>query len=211
MISQEELDLIHKYLENDLNPEETILFKEYFTSNKEFSKEVKRFTDIKIALQAASAASLKKKIEPKIIRFNWARVAYAASVILIIGFGTYFIYTGTQQPFHQQLYAEYFDNPFANGEEWVTRSGLTDEEKDALKDIEHALYFMEQKEFDKAIDMLTTFNHTDHSIIMDDVEWFLALAYLRTGRIDEAKELLEIIQSSNSKYSEKAWELYEEF
>ncbi len=209
MITQEELDLIHKYLENDLNTEEVILFKNYLASNNEFAKEVKRFTDIKIALKTASAARLKIEKKTKVVRLSWTKIAYAASVLIVISLGSYFIYNPSKPSSHQQLYAQYFENPFTENNEWTTRSGFSDNELKAINDLESAISQMEKENFNQAIIILESFNHQDHTFIMNDVEWYLALAYLHIGKPEKAKELLGIILNSNSKYSKKAWGLYE--
>lgn len=208
MISQEDLSLIYKYLDDDLSNEEVDLFKEKFESSQAFAKEVKRYTDLKVAIQTTSATSLKFKKQPRVIKFTLTRLAYAASVLIIIGLCTFFIYTNTQHPSYHQLYAANFENPFSKGEEWAIRSGLTEAEIIALKDFEQALTFMENKEFPKAIEILESFKDTGHALIIDDAEWFLALAYLYQGKVVKAKELLELVQSSNSRYSEKAWKVY---
>ena len=210
MITQEELDLIHKYLEDDLSPEEIEIFKNTFNTNKEFAKEVKQYTDIRIALKATSAAGLQAKKKKKAVLFSKATLAYAAMFLILLGVGSLlYLQFGTMQ-LHEKLYAQNFQNPFSTNNEWLTRSDLSETETAAIQEFKKALDYMEQNDYDKAAVILKTFNYDQHAFLMPDVEWFLALSFLQTGKIDDAKALLELVQSSNSEYREKAGKIYEE-
>lgn len=58
MLTPQDITLINKYLDDSLEPDEIILFKNRFDQNKAFAIEVKQYTDITIALKSASKTKI---------------------------------------------------------------------------------------------------------------------------------------------------------
>jgi len=67
MISKEELSLMHKYLDKELSDDEIPVFRMHYEKNPEFAREVKQYTDMKIALKTASNLRIKTGKRVKII------------------------------------------------------------------------------------------------------------------------------------------------
>jgi len=210
MLSPEEIDLIHKYLENNLSQEEITVFKDKFNTNSEFAKEVKRYTDIGIALRTASSYRLRSGKKAKIIKISWMKMAVAASLALLIGLGGFFTWRSLQQPMHQKLYASYYDNPLENDKELIARSEISQADSKSFDKFVRAIELMEQKQFNKAIELLESINNIEDERLMDEVEWYLALSYLRADEKQKAIDLLTYILNSNSVHSHAARNIYNE-
>lgn len=210
MISKEELNLIHKYLEGNLLPEEITVFKNIFETNPEFAKEVKRYTDLKIALKTASSLRIKTGKRAKIIQLSWSKLALAASLAFLIVAGGYFAWNSLHHPMHQKLYASYYVNPFEEPANVVTRSETRQTDPKALEMFSMAIHHMEQNDFNKAIDLFESIKLVKDERFMDEIDWYLALCYLRTGNKVKAADLFMHILNSNSVHSPAARSIYQE-
>ena len=210
MISKEALSLIHKYLDNELSEEEIPVFQMHFQNNPEFAEEVKQYTDMKIALKTASSLRIRTGKRAKIIQLSWTRFALAASLAFLIAFGGYITWKSLQQPIHYKLYANYYVNPFEEETRVLARSETKQADPLHLEKFAMAIHFMEEKEFDKAIDLFESIGYVADENLMDEVDWYLALCYLRTGNKLQAADLFEQILNSNSVHSSAARNIYEE-
>lgn len=210
MISKEELNLIHKYLEGNLLPEEIPVFKNYFENNPDFAQEVKRYTDLKIALKTASSFRIKTGKRAKIIQLSWRKLALAASLALLMVAGGYFTWNSLHQPMHQRLYANYYVNPFEEPTSVVTRSETMQADPQALELFSMAIHHMEQNQYRKAIDVFESIDHVTDQNLMDEIDWYLALCYLRIGDKVKAADLFVHILNSNSVHSMAARNVYQE-
>ncbi len=210
MISKQDLNLVHKYLEDTLLPEEIPVFKNNFENNPEFAKEVKRYTDLKVALKTASSLRIKTGKRAKIVQLSWNRLALAASLAFLIVMGGYFTWNSLHQPMHQKIYASYYVNPFEEPTNVVTRSETRQTDPQALEKFSMAIHHMEQNEFNKAIDLFNSINFVNDERFMDEIDWYIALCYLRIGNEVKAADLFLQILNSNSVHSSAARSVYQE-
>lgn len=237
MISQENINLIHKYLEDDLDREDIPLFKNQFENNPEFAAEIKKYTDIRIALRSAVRMKLSSDKVGKVIEFPtpWPSVinelqappaayvyskfkktrmlkklAIAASIILLFGIGTLLTWQLSRQPLHQKLFATYYANPLEPEREFISRSETQPLDTAAFEKFKQAILHMEKKQFKEAIVLLESITHTQDSELMDEVEWYLALCYLQTGKKDKAIDWFIQILNSSSIHSSAARNIYHE-
>jgi predicted negative regulator of RcsB-dependent stress response len=237
MISQEDISLIHKYLEDDLTQEDIPLFKKRFESNPEFAAEVKKYTDMSLALRSVHKMKLASDKDGRVIELPdpmswtsdlmplsikdkpentvsqsrlWFKLAIAASLLLLISIGSIFVWQITRQPLHHQLFAAYYTNPLENEQEFLSRSETFGEDAAALEKFMRAIQYMEQNKFKTAVEMLESITHTRESRLMDEVEWYLALCYLRTGKKEKAINLFVDILNSQSIHNAAARNIYHE-
>lgn len=158
-------------------------------------------------------------------RFIGKKFLLAASVILFIVILSvlYFISTPAS---NENLYSQFYNKYDAC---YVTRSGSssTDElivaiqlydkkqyqdaisqfneiiKKDNKNSAAHffiGVSYMETKEFDKAIKSLNIVLAQKDTAFLEHAEWYLALCYLKTNQIQQAKNIIDQIKSSDSYY-----------
>lgn len=63
---------------------------------------------------------------------------------------------------------------------------------------------MENADFQKASQILTPLSKDNNYRFRDESSWYLALAYLKLDKIEEAKSVLEELKQGNSRYADKA-------
>jgi tetratricopeptide (TPR) repeat protein len=59
---------------------------------------------------------------------------------------------------------------------------------------------MEIKDFNKAIDILNQIIANQDNAFLEHAEWYLALCYIKTNRLTEAKKIINQIKTSDSYY-----------
>ncbi|HZW76919.1 MAG TPA: CDC27 family protein [Flavobacteriaceae bacterium] len=221
--------LINKYFEQHLTAEEKTTFFHLMETDAEFASEVKFQEDLKKAITLESRDALKKQLRqieenrrPSSKR-QWIYIA--ATIALVIGLATLFF---TSQPSNEQLFASYYE-PFPNVVEPIVRnSGNSSMKTDAFFAYENQKYeeaaalfdrliaetgedyaffygavsHLSNNEASNAINLLSS--HEFHSDFKDKAPWFLALAYLRANKNDEAKLILQDIIESKKFNSHQA-------
>lgn len=234
MVSQEHINLIHKYLENDLTQDEIVLFKNYFEGNPEFAAEVRKYTDVKIALRSAfrmqlesdkdgkvkiltpagigvANANASNNFETRAASFgSWGKIAIAASILLLFGIGSITVWQLLREPLHQRLYAAYYFNPLETEQEFFSRSETYAEDAEAIEKFKRSVQYMEIKNFEAATEILESITYTHDSRLMDEVEWYLALCYLRNGKREKAIDGLIQILNTKSVHSNSARNLLDQ-
>ena len=206
MITTDDNQLIDKYLDDRLTTEEIGTFRERFETNPFFAMEVKQHTDMRVALIAAAKHRTNISKVARVIQFRYAKLAIAASIVLFIGLAAYHFLL-KPDPYHQ-LYANFYVNPFDNNNQLITRSAKTQADEIAFEKFHEAIALMENARFAEAIVILQKFDQLNQNSLTNEIDWYLALALLRDGQTDKARELFAKIFNSNSPFSDKALEIY---
>jgi tetratricopeptide (TPR) repeat protein len=128
-MNEKDLDLIRKFLDNELNEEEAALFKSKYEGDAEFKKEANLRSGIYISLDAASRASLKvlskdpskrRSSRPAagnsvpVTRMLSGYLKYAAILVALLAVGIIIILNLKQKPAAEELYASFFQPPDEN-------------------------------------------------------------------------------------------------
>lgn len=207
-MTEEQNNLIQKYLDDNLAPEEILLFQKHFTNDKEFAAEIKQYTDLRVALKTISKTRIQAKKQSRIIKMMPLHYAIAASVALIIGIGSFFLFNNTPDTYNKELYASYYVNPIVNKPEVFTRSETNEIDPQLEEDFAHAIDLMEKNHFAEAQMILESMETASNSFFSDEVDWYRLLCLLRLGETEAAVELSAEILNSNSIYNEKARKIY---
>ncbi|MDZ4203492.1 MAG: hypothetical protein U1C46_01620 [Bacteroidales bacterium] len=203
-LTPEDQNLIGKYLDNDLSQDQLITFRQKFETNPKFAREVKLYTDIRIALKSASKFRLQTGSERKVIRFSIVKLALAASVALLIGLGGLYLILNQGNTLNRKLYSESFYNPLERNDSLIHRTRGEDIEPVVVEKFMTAITFMENKQFTNAVSIFEALLGCRDEKLNDEIEWYLSLCYLRIGKTHDAVELFIKILNSNSVHNEEA-------
>ncbi len=194
------IDLIDKYFENNLTPKEQLLFNDLLHSDEEFKSEFVFQKDLKKVISITQTENLKSTLQnfEKNIN-NKSKVLFlpkkwlvAASIILLVGFGFWFI-NNSYFPSNEQLYTQNFE-PYRNIVQPVVRG-------ESINSIEYkAFVAYENKNYHKAINLYNSVDNTD----ADYIQFYKAMCYLSLNKTNEAINLLlPVATSSNKSTSDK--------
>jgi len=224
-ISQEEFEKIEAYLSNQLSDAEKAAFDEKLENDIHFKAKVE---EVKTIVSGIEAQVLKEQLDifheelstdkkmssaknPKVVSFNWKRMAAAA--VIIIGLGSFWLLSGNS---NDRLYAEYFSpdpglpTTMGNTDNYEFfkamvsyKQGDYDEAliiwKDQLKNnvsSDTLSYFigsalLADKKETEAISYLTYVTKQEETVFKSEAYFYLGLAYLKAGKVEEAIEVLE--------------------
>jgi len=212
---KENIDLIERYLDENLSPDELDLFREKLNSDREFNKlffEMDRLVQgIKLSAGKTSIeeklANLEKALPfqksiredaeetPVIILWSYVKqykVAVAAVFALI--FATTFVFTiGDFTTDPGKLYASYFV-PFENYGLGPQRSA----EKVDLNIEEEALLYYDQGNYEKALEI---FKQLDPETITSGTRLYIGNTYMAVNDIENAKVLFNKIIENNTGFT----------
>lgn len=206
MITQEQEKLIEKYLDDVLSGEDISRFQHHFRSNPQFASEVKKYTDMRIALKSAAITRLSspKETGKTITAFFFVKMAVAASVLFFIGFQAYnFI---KPNPYHQ-MFAQYYVNP-SDRIDQKARSSVSDNDKQTITRFNKAIDAIENRKFAVAMEILTDLHNIENDLLADEIAWHLALCHVRLKNTEEAKDMLPLLFNTRSAFSRQALDLY---
>lgn len=130
-MKENDIELIHKFLDNELSEDEARLFKEKYKEDPSFKEEVNSQAQLWISLDAASGISRKVITErPHLRKFLQNRpqkakeiqgpmnmksfYRYAAIIIPLLAFGIILLMLANPQPSMENLYASYYKAPVNN-------------------------------------------------------------------------------------------------
>jgi tetratricopeptide (TPR) repeat protein len=240
-MKETDIELITKFLENELNEEEVKLFKSKYEQDPEFTGEVNLRSKIYISLGAMSRTSGKAMAEKPFLRkFPRSRpgqpappgrnlrisLQYAAILVALIAVGVVVVLTGRPKPGAEELFASYYNPPEAGsipkprtGADLTDFSYLLNEidrqmafSIDTLQTPDEYFYFgiycMNKERFTEAIYAFNELIRTNDREYKDGSEWYLALCYLKTGKIEEAiRAFSEIAISNGHDYQQESIEI----
>ncbi len=215
-LSQQDSDLIDKYLQQKLSKEEVEFFQQRMTDDV-FAEEVALREQIKAGLTVEARSELRRqmnvwdasesqKVVPLSGHYRWA---IAATILVLLGLVFYLFRTTGNDA--EALFLSYYKqypnlvDPIVKGEESAEYSisqlyelgryeAVIDHvELDSLRLFYLALAQLEMGDFEASIDLLKDLSDKNDYRFHDAAEWYLALAYLRTGDAAAAETLLDSI------------------
>lgn len=205
-------EYIDRYLEGSLSDEEKEAFELKMSKNPELRKEVALQRSIIRAVRNEQLEKIFLKEDKKIKKQKNTRklVIYFGSLAIAASVAGFF-YIGRLNHYDKlagEYYESYTYTPLpSRGEE---NAYLTEADSvffNALKDIEN-------DNISSAIDKLETLKNSEPEMLAateQSVNWYLALAYLKKGKKNKARAVLqEIEKSMNNEYIQKAKDLIKE-
>ncbi len=224
--------LIASYFRNSLSQEAKKEFDHLLATDSEFAKEVTFQKNLKTVIKKEEQDATKKQLQhfeakENTITFNYKKWMVAAFVIVLLGVSSFWVFTN-QSINTEQLYAEHFQpyrnvvQPIVRGEtktDLKTKAFTAYEQKKYAKALNYFNQLLAQKEdasisFYKA-NVLLQLNKTKKAIVIlennsqlpnklkTQQQWYLALAYLKTDSIEEAKLILKDLDA-NSTFKNKS-------
>ncbi len=207
-VTEEQLELIIKYIDQDLNEDEHKLFKDHKQHSDKFRQELEKTELLKAGIQAVEKAAeidriksifrefdQEKKVVPvqKLSHSKITLYGIAATIALIAAM-TYVLIWQSESNDPASIYAAYYD-PFPADSE--TRSDQANKK---------AMQYYEAARYEEAIPLLKEeMNNTDN--LFSPV--YLANAYLQTGEPEKAIEVLQPIVEKTSKEKSYSTQFYQ--
>ena len=235
-------DLITAYFEGTLSQEDQRTFEDLLKRDMEFLKEFQFQKELQSALQNEERRKTKIFLNSlentssnkgtKIGRLvPWFA---AASIVILVGLGSWFYFFNSPKINTQELYAAYYKpyenivHPLERGkqlEDLESRAFLAYELEDYQLAFElfkelgqqkndsyiafyNAIVLMQLGNFDEAISLFNGYIQND-SLLNDRAHWYLALCYLKLNDLEKAKKELDLLIQLKSFNLEKAKELKE--
>ncbi len=233
-ISENDIDLIARYLQGDMPVDEQSAIEAKAAASEDFSKELSFQRRLIAHIQAEEKTRLKaemlkdfraKKKEASSKKWprRWIQLAVAASIFLMATF--YFVLdsrTSSNEVFlsHFQVYDGVV---IVRGEDHSISEGLRAYNRgdfskaldiflalEAYEISDGQLYllvsscFLKLNEPEKALEWLTEVQATEEASIVYNQQWYLALTMLSLDRLEDSKILLQQITASPSIYAAEA-------
>jgi hypothetical protein len=238
-MSQEDLDILDRYLRNELDEKSKILVESRLASDATFRELWQDLVILQNSLEINRRRELLGKMQQwnrdkKMLRGHWFLnpISIAATVLILIGLG-FVIWKPWSKTSPEELAVKYFAYPELS----ISRG--TDEQ-DSLKWMAYEFY-LEEKYRDSELKLRTYlhstadpeasfllgviltgaefFDTTAISILraalrppnaIEEVNWYLALAYLRSNKPDRAIDLLGQLSAEVGIFQEKSRNLKRE-
>lgn len=205
-------EYIDHYLEGSLSDEEKDAFELKMSKNPELRKEVALQRSIIRAVRnerlekviLKEEKNIKKQKHTRKLVISFGSLAIAASVA-----GFFYISQLNQyENLAEKYYESYTFTPLpSRGEDSLYLTGADSVFFNALQDIEN-------DKISSAIDKLENLKNSEPEMLAateQSVNWYLALAYLKKGKKNKARAVLqEIEKSMNNEYIQKAKDLIKE-
>lgn len=222
-------ELIIKYFNHQLAPDEQKLFDQWMKEDEDFKTQVNFESSVQEALKRNERAELKsflQSVEVPLEKKNFKWIAIAASFIGIVLISTFSIYYFSEKS-SSNLYAEYFQ-PYPNEVAPVVRGQKENSDAFYAYEIEeyelsaqlfenisedYALLYggISNLEIDQTQKAIEQFNDLilQNSKYQETAEWYLALAYLKNKDQQKSKEILNKIVENQQEFSNQAEKLLE--
>ncbi len=193
-------ELIEKYFENNLTPEEQFLFDEKLKNDADFKSELEFHSELKNAITVSERAKIKAQIKgfesskkDNIKVFNLRKLmTYAAVFLVVISIGIFFILN--QKTDSNQLYASNFE-PYPN----IEVSNLRSNSENSLENEAFTAYDLEN--YKLAHELFTELLETESK---DYLHFYNAMCTMQLENFDLAINELSTVNENDSKYYEKA-------
>lgn len=205
-------EYIDRYLEGSLSDEERKAFELKMSKDPELHKEVALQRSIIRAVRNERLEKIIRKEENNIKKQkNIRKLVISFSSLAIAASVAGFFYFGHLNHYNKltgEFYKPYTFTPLpSRGEDSLYLTGADSVFFNALQDIEN-------DNISSAIDKLETLKNSEPEMLAateQSVNWYLALAYLKKGKKNKAKILLqEIGKSMNNEFIQKAEDLLKE-
>ncbi|WP_299547057.1 hypothetical protein [Seonamhaeicola sp.] len=218
-ISNKTIEEIEKYLLGHMSLEESVSFEKRMDTNPVLKNQVEDFRvlikaieikSLKDQLHHISTDLDKENTKPGLGIKKWL---IAASLLVFVG--TASIWFLKRPPVHERLFDSYFHKDpglpttMGNSQSLVFTEAMTNYKREnyqsAIREWESMLktdsendtlnYFigmahLADKNAKQSVPFLESVVKNKHSVFLDDTYYYLALAYLKTGKIEQAKNML---------------------
>lgn len=224
--------LIVRFFENTLSEEERQEFDRRMESDEDFKREVAFRKELKEAITQDDRETIKQELQalenPIARKKPWLWSA-AASLLILVGISSFWFF-GNQTLDTDDLFNTHFE-PYRNVVQPIERGDASEDTRtQAFKAYEQGSYkdalngfntltktsndpiiqfykantFLELGETEKAITILES-NMTLTDSLLEKHRWYLALAYMKVEKLEEAKKQLEhLLTNPNSEYKKEA-------
>lgn len=185
-----DFEVLEKFLDNDLNPEELRSVKKLITTDGDLANELKLRADVNEAIMEKDIMSLREKLNTihtdcqktetvgvrQLITQKWHLAAASITILIMVGS---FLFSGLNQTSTDRLYHKYYSSEDAF---FTSRSSVGENNQ-----LNIALGKFQNKEFDHAIKLLIPYkdNHM--------AQFYLGLAYMETEHFSYAKSSFQAI------------------
>ena len=233
-LSDNDIELIEKYIDNSLSEDESVLFEEKKLSSKEFVEQLEVATISMEFIKSKNQEKLKKEIEDiyrssqemerKSMSVKWYLTVAAAAILLIVS--TIVWFSSNSQLSNQELFLSYYEPYRATP---ITR--------DETSNTSVAMKYYRSQEYKKALELflksdtdeitnlyvgncylslgdnknaIITFMeglNAEDIIVKQTARWYLALSNLNAGNDETCYNLLNFIVDNEDLYSNQARKL----
>jgi len=211
VFSAKKIELIERYYNENLSPEELDFFNEQLVKDSVFAEEVKQFDFVFKGIDAVRSQELKQQFiayeqkylaknkKSRFMQFATSQFSVAAvcSVFLLIG-STLFLFTNSNSN-SEVLYSQYFE-PYPNVIAPTTRTLNQD-----LSDVYIAMSEYDAMNYSKAI---VAFDELlDHSGLKNEILFYKAVSLMSSGNHKAAKAQLELMTEYGEFKNQRKWYL----
>ncbi|WP_299319204.1 hypothetical protein [uncultured Maribacter sp.] len=203
MMDKEQLLL--KYFDGSLTPDEKVNFNQFLESDAEFKTQFEFEKDVKSVVRKTENNSFKKMLQgfeselsgaPSQEKQNfWKPLSIAASIAVLIGV-SWFVFNSDVFNGTEELYASNYEK-YPNTVYTITRGDATDESLERL-----AFEAYETDDFETAITYLFELKEKTR---LDYVDFYLGQAYLANGDYLKATDKFQEIISINSEFKDEGY------
>ncbi len=204
-------ELIRKFLDEELQEEEILIFQNLFKDDPEFAKEVKTAMDTIVSLKTAAALH-SKQLSSGYARYQRRKVTFlaAAAILVLVGLSGGYSYLTRHLDSHE-IFEAYYQKP-----EGFRVLGNNNTFQDIIQDTSNvnvvqlfnlSITYIEKKEFPLAIYGFVEVLKHKPNLYIDQSEWYLALCYLQTHQLVLAHQQLAMIAASQSSFKSQAEEI----
>ena len=211
VFSAKKIELIERYYNENLSPEELDFFNEQLVKDSAFSEEVKQFNFVFKGIDTVRSQELKRQFisyeqkhlaknkKFKVMNFTRSKVSIAAvfSIVLITGSSLLF-FSNSASP-SEVLYTQYFE-AYPNVIAPITRT--LNQDLGAESFAMNAYDSMNYNEAIAAFDELLL--HTD---LQNEIRFYKAVALMSKGSHKEAKVQLELMNENGAFKNQRKWYL----
>ncbi|BCY28953.1 tetratricopeptide repeat protein [Flavobacterium okayamense] len=191
-------ELIEKYFENNLTPEEQLLFDEKLNQDAEFKAEFEFHLELKNAIKLAERQKIKKEIQKFEIEAKtpvfYLKSYFKYAAIFLVMFSLWFVMFNNTN--NNELYNSYFD-PYPNTVISNTRSDVNEKTI-----IEEAFIAYDLGEYNKANDL---FENALKVTKTDYILFYKAICLMELNKHKDAIKLFESTNLSNEYLEKSLW------
>ena len=211
VFSAKKIELIERYYNEDLCPEELDFFNEQLVKDSAFAEEVKQFNFVFKGIDTVRSQELKrqfisyeqkylaKNMKAKFFNFSRSKFSIAAvfTAFLITG-SSLFFFTNSVSP-SEVLYTQYFE-PYPNVIAPITRTQNQDLGAESI-----AMSAYDSMNYNEAI---TAFDDLLlHSSLKNEIRFYKAVALMSMGDHKKAKVQLELMNENGAFKNQRKWYL----
>ena len=240
MNNQIDIELVKNYVNGTLSEEQRQQIEAHIAGDPGYAHEFNQLKEIVESITLFHRGELKKKLQREDeqktaslpARSNRRWWAMAASIVLIAvsGYLLFFIDPSPQEVY-EDFYRPYY-NVLSSGERSPDQTELDavglyeqGQYEKALEVFERqltaepdnwglvfyqGLNFLALERSEEAINNLEKVTNSSQIVLAEPAQWYLGLAYLQAGNLDQAKSVFSAIQNGTGTYQQKASEILQE-